>query len=119
MPMFRLSGLRLSFVDELKTSRSPKVIRPSSGVSRPARQRSVVVLPQPLGPEQDEELALLDVEVEVVHRGRRRLAGELLGQALHAQVRHSCTPSAIGLRPPCGASPVRGALSLSSRRALR
>ena len=66
MPMFRLSGLRLSFVDELNTSRSPKVIRPSSGVSSPARQRSVVVLPQPLGPEQDEELALLDVEA----RGR-------------------------------------------------
>ena len=33
-----------------KTTRSSSRIRPLSGVSRPAMERSDVVLPQPLGP---------------------------------------------------------------------
>jgi hypothetical protein len=39
--------------------------------------------------EQDEELALLDLEVQVVHRRRRRLSGEALGQPLDAQLGHN------------------------------
>jgi hypothetical protein len=35
-------------------------------------------------PEEDEELAGLDLEIEVVDRDRRRLAGEPLGEALDA-----------------------------------
>src|SRR6202011_5123155 len=50
MPMLRLSGETFTRPEVSKTVRSPKEIRPSSAVSRPARQRSVVVLPQPLGP---------------------------------------------------------------------
>ncbi len=48
-------------------------------------------------PEEDEELALLDLEVEVVDRGRRRLAAEALRQALDAYVRHLGTTSARDL----------------------
>ena len=41
------------------------VIVPELGVSRPATIRSVVVLPQPDGPEQREERAARHVEVEL------------------------------------------------------
>ena len=37
-------------------------------------------------PEKDEELARLDLEIEVVDRHHRRLAAESLGQAAHAYV---------------------------------
>ena len=50
MPMFRLSGDRLTRRSASNTVVGPKVIWPALGVSRPARQRNVVVLPQPLGP---------------------------------------------------------------------
>ena len=42
-----------------------RVIDPELGVSRPATIRSVVVLPQPDGPEQGEERAAGHVEVEL------------------------------------------------------
>ena len=42
------------------------VIVPLSGCSKPAMLRRRVVLPQPGGPEQCEELVLLDVEAHVV-----------------------------------------------------
>src|SRR5690554_5338309 len=52
MPIPRLSGVtflgRLPLLDQ--TTLSPIAIVPESGVSRPAMQRSSVVLPQPLGP---------------------------------------------------------------------
>ena len=47
---------------------SPSSIVPASGRSRPAMQRRVVVLPQPRGPEERVELALLDVEADPVDR---------------------------------------------------
>jgi hypothetical protein len=50
MPTLRLFGGTLTRREASKTVRSPKAIEPSLAVSRPAMQRSVVVLPQPLGP---------------------------------------------------------------------
>ena len=63
MPIARRYGG--SFDSGLPSSR----ISPSVGVSKPASIISVVVLPEPDGPEQRQELAALDVEIEV---GRRR-----------------------------------------------
>ena len=50
MPRFRLFGGTLTPRDASKTVPSPIAMLPSSPVSRPAMQRRVVVLPQPLGP---------------------------------------------------------------------
>ena len=50
MPMFRLFGGTLILFAVSNTVRSPNAIEPFSAVSRPAMHRSVVVLPQPLGP---------------------------------------------------------------------
>ena len=50
------------------TTRSPISMVPSVGVSSPAIRRSTVDLPQPDGPEQDEELLVLDLEADVAHR---------------------------------------------------
>jgi len=44
----------------------PTEIEPLSGISRPAIERKVVVLPQPDGPRRREQLAFLDVERDVV-----------------------------------------------------
>ena len=58
---------------------------PRSGHSKPAAMRSAVVFPQPLGPEEADELARLDLEVEVVERDGRpeRLAHAFEGQGGH------------------------------------
>ncbi len=48
MPISRFSGGSEKAGDD--TTRSPIAISPSVTSSRPAMQRSVVVLPQPLGP---------------------------------------------------------------------
>ena len=66
------------------TSSPPTRTVPDVGSLKPAIIRSVVVLPQPDGPEQREELAARDVEVEVVDDGR---AAEDLGQAAQADDR--------------------------------
>src|SRR5262245_34921279 len=50
MPRLRSFGGTNIRAGTLTTTRSPMVMRPSSGFSRPAIQRSVVVLPQPEGP---------------------------------------------------------------------
>ncbi len=50
MPMLRLSGDRFSLEELSNTCSPPNVSTPSLAVSSPARQRNVVVLPQPLGP---------------------------------------------------------------------
>src|SRR6266545_3131046 len=50
MPMLRLLGGTSTCLAASKTVWSPNAIEPASAVSRPAMQRSVVVLPQPLGP---------------------------------------------------------------------
>ena len=49
-------------------SRSPSRTAPEVGSAKPATMRSVVVLPQPDGPEQDHELAVGDIERDVAHR---------------------------------------------------
>ena len=46
----------------------PTTTRPASASSRPASSRSAVVLPQPDGPEQGDQLAGLDAQVEAVER---------------------------------------------------
>src|ERR1700675_1529590 len=59
MPTLRLlPGINIFSRDE-KTFRSPIVISPSSGRSRPATLRSVVVLPQPDGPSRVKKLPCL------------------------------------------------------------
>ena len=50
MPKLRLPGGTIMFKADENTTFSPIIISPSSGVSRPAKQRSNVVLPQPDGP---------------------------------------------------------------------
>src|SRR6476659_5101057 len=50
MPMFRLSGDRLTRRSASNTVVVPNSTRPAFGVSSPARHRNVVVLPHPLGP---------------------------------------------------------------------
>src|SRR3979490_2653104 len=45
----RLGATKMLLVDEY-TTRSPTLISPARGRSRPAIERRVVVLPQPLGP---------------------------------------------------------------------
>ena len=70
------------------------VIVPAVGCSKPAIMRSVVVLPQPDGPEEGDELAPLGREVEVLDR---REGAELLldvGQLeeAHACLAHQCAP---------------------------
>src|SRR5574342_626531 len=45
----RLGATKMPRLDEY-TARSPTLISPTRGRSRPAIERSVVVLPQPLGP---------------------------------------------------------------------
>ena len=57
----------------------------SVGSSRPAIIRRTVDLPQPDGPEQDEELAVVDLEVEVVDGGD---VAEALGDRLEADPCH-------------------------------
>ncbi len=64
--------------------RPPISISPSVGSSKPAIIRSVVVLPQPDGPEQREELARLHLEVDVVDRDE---IPEPLGDAAQDDVR--------------------------------
>ena len=49
---------------------------PSVGFSSPAISRSVVVLPAPVSPEQNEELAIGDLEIET---DQRRVVAEFLG----------------------------------------
>src|SRR5215208_2001336 len=44
-------------------------------------------------PEQDEELTLVDLEIEVVDSGRRRLPAESLREASNAYIRHVAPPS--------------------------
>ena len=50
------------------TTRPPIEIVPSEISSSPATMRSAVVLPQPDGPDEDEELAVQDVERQVFDR---------------------------------------------------
>ena len=50
---------------------------PSSGCSKPASMRSVVVLPQPDGPSRDRNSPRSDLEVDVVDGGD---GSEVLGQ---------------------------------------
>ncbi len=53
----------------LEMSRPAWWIVPAVWTSSPEIARSSVVLPQPEGPEERDELAALDVEVDIVERG--------------------------------------------------
>ena len=70
---------------------------PAVGVSRPARMRSVVVLPEPDGPEQREELARLDLEIDAL-QGRDR--------PVRLTIRFATAPARACSPPP---SPFHGA----------
>ena len=59
-------------------------MRPLVGSSKPPIMRRVVVLPQPDGPEQREELAVVDVEADVVD-------GETSPNALVTSTRRTST----------------------------
>ena len=56
----RCSGGSVRAFDD--TSRSPTWISPSDGSRKPAISRSVVVLPQPDGPEQADQLSMIDLQ---------------------------------------------------------
>ena len=68
MPSLRWSGGTNSPAAASLTSRPPITMLPVSFCSSPATMRSVVVLPQPAGPEQRHELAVLDRKVDAVDR---------------------------------------------------
>ncbi len=70
-------------------SAPPMKMRPLSGRSKPAIMRSVVVLPQPLGAEQGDDLALAHLEGDVVHRGDR---AEAPGDVLKLEDGHGQRP---------------------------
>ena len=64
-------------------------ISPSVGVSKPASIISVVVLPEPRRPEQRQELAALDVEVQVFDDQRFAVIGLADIDELHVGRGHS------------------------------
>ena len=76
------------------TSSPSRRMRPSVGASNPAIIRSVVVLPQPDGPEHREELAAPDREVGVVHGDE---VAEPLGDVIEHDHRRAgaASPSAV------------------------
>ena len=85
-------------------------MRPESGFSKPAIIRSVVVLPQPDAPEQREELARRDVEVDAVDGGHavERL-DQLMqpdGAARHRRDRPVSGVTAVGQPREVGDEPV-------------
>ena len=99
MPMLRWCGG--SCDSGLPSSR----ISPAVGVSKPASIISVVVLPEPDGPEQRQELAALDVEIEVVDDARDAVVG--LADADEADDRTSAAlmPRARQIAAAAGAHP--------------
>ena len=67
--VWRLTPMRgLSASAPVATSTPSTVACPPSGARRPSRISTVVVLPAPFGPEQAEDLAAGDVEVDAVDR---------------------------------------------------
>ena len=58
---------------------------PVVGVTRPTSERRVVVLPDPLGPEEADHLPLVDVEAQVVDGPH---GAEVLGQVLNRDDGH-------------------------------
>ena len=73
-----------------------------SGHSKPAMIRKAVVLPQPLGPEQGDELSRVDLEIEVVERDdvpeTAAKPRELDGCHGYSSLSVTATPAAV--RPP-------------------
>ena len=70
MPSSRSSGSRLLREALSNTARPPISIDPCSGVSSPAIERSIVVLPQPLGPSRAERVSFADLERDAIDRGQ-------------------------------------------------
>ena len=76
-------------------------MRPDVGCSKPPIIRSVVVLPQPDGPEEAEELAVVDLEVDVVDGVPRRryvLTTSTSRTSTSAPVRCTCSGEAKSWR---------------------
>ena len=71
MPSLRWSGGTNRSAAASLTTRPPITIVPVSLRSSPATMRKVVVLPQPDGPEQGQELAVLDGEIDAIDRLQR------------------------------------------------
>ncbi len=88
MPMLRLSGGRLVRVDASNTVAVAEADPALAGrlQARDAAQRRG--LAAAAGPEQHEELAVGDVQVEMVDRGARRLPVEALDEPFQADVGH-------------------------------
>ena len=81
MPMPRSLGGTKMPLSVSHTVSSAMTMRPASGRSSPARQRSVVVLPQPDGPEQRDQLAGVDADADAVDRVHHHVAGRHEGLA--------------------------------------
>jgi hypothetical protein len=90
MPMLRLSGDRLTGVG-VEHRRSAERDPARARCLQPARQRSVGGLAAPARTEEDEELALLDLEIEVVDSLCRWLPVEVHRHRLDADVGHAVT----------------------------
>ena len=80
MPMLRLSGDRLTRRAASNTVVDPKRDLAGAGRLQAGEAAQGGGLAAPAGTEEDEELALLDLQVQVVDRCGRRLAVEALGQ---------------------------------------
>ena len=82
IPIGRLCGPTKTPRPGSETTLPPISIAPPSARSSPAISRSVVVLPQPLGPSRVTSFALGDLQIDPVDRvGRHRRARVALGQS--------------------------------------
>jgi hypothetical protein len=81
MPMPRSAGGTKIPFSVSHTVSSAMTILPASGRSSPARQRSVVVLPQPDGTEQRDQLAGPDPEADAVDGIHHHVAGRNEGSS--------------------------------------
>ena len=119
--VWRLTPMRGLSASAPRVTSTPRTLTsPPSGARRPSRISTVVVLPAPLGPEQPEDLAAGDVEVDA---GDGLDVAVALGQAADADDRASldrdghARDGAIDgrRRPETSASGVRAIRGLSPR----
>src|SRR6266702_770409 len=102
MPKPRRLGATKTFRVAEYTTRSPTLISPARGRSRPAIERRVVVLPQPLGPSRVNSLPSgTSNETSCVARiAWPRSPGYSVCSDLTLSTFHSARPSAPGVRHP-------------------
>ena len=84
----RFSGGTWTRGEVANTGRPSMRISPDSGCSSPAMARSVVVSPQPDGPEQGEVLARRDGEGDAAHRGDLAVADDQVAHLDGSLVSH-------------------------------